>query len=123
MGYFRDQHWIVEGEPETLEKLRATIIEAIYDEFNDEDPVDYSNYISPVLYGLANGYACLFVPADGSKEGWGTSQCMDEVRESVMKKIIFHNVKNPNDKITVLEVVVDEYKEKPEASWIIKYNE
>jgi len=124
MGYFRDEHWIIEGDDKTLGEFRNTIIDEISKAFVDEvDATDYSNYLSPVLYGLANGYSCLFLPADGSKEGWTTSQCMDEARENIKKKVILHNAKNPTDRITILETVVDEYKEKPEASWIISYNE
>jgi hypothetical protein len=79
---------------------------------------DYSTYVSPVLTGLANGYACLFLPADGSKEGWETSNCMDEVRDNIMIKVILHNAENPNDKISILETVVDEAEENPKSFWI-----
>lgn len=121
MGYFRDEHWIIEGDDKALEILRNEIIDEIGKVFADnEDAVDYSNYVSPVLYGLANMYSCLFVPADGSKEGWTTSQNMDEVREKILKKVIHYNAKSKSDRIGILKITVDEYKDKPEADWLTK---
>lgn len=121
MGYFRDEHWIIEGDARKLEKLRNEIIDEINKEFSEEpDILDYSNYVSPVLYGLANSYSCLFIPADGSKEGWSTSNVMDEVREKTLKKIIFYNAKSKDGKLRVLRIIVDEYKEEPEAEWITR---
>lgn len=121
MGYFRDEHWIIEGDARKLEKLRNEIIDEINKEFSEEpDILDYSNYVSPVLYGLANSYSCLFIPADGSKEGWSTSNVMDEVREKILKKIIFYNAKSKDGKLRVLRIIVDEYKEEPEAEWITR---
>jgi hypothetical protein len=121
VGYFRDEHWIIEGDDKALEILRDEIINEINKAFVNEDgAVDYSNYISPVLYGLANRYSCLFVPADGSKEGWETSSLMDEVREKILRKVIHNNAKNKSDRIGILKVVVDEYKDEPSVSWLTK---
>jgi hypothetical protein len=121
MGYFKDEHWIIEAEESVLKNFRNEIIDEICKAFEDEEVVDYCNYVSPVLYGLANTYACLFLPADGSKEGWTTSNCMDDARENIMKKIILNNAKNDfMSKINVLKVVVDEYEDKPSASWITR---
>ena len=120
MGYFKDEHWIIEAEPKTLEKLRNDILNEISKTFeNEEGAFDYSEYLSPVLYGLANGYSFLFMPADGSNEGWTTSNCIDVVRENVFKKIILNNAKNPQDKIGILKVTVDEYRDTPDAEYII----
>jgi len=120
MGYFRDEHWIIEGDSVPLELLRKEIIDSIYMAFIDEGAVDYSAYVSPVLNGFANGYSCLFIPADGSKEGWTTSNLMDEVRENILKKVILNNAKSKTDKIGILQVTVDEYKKKPDAEWLVK---
>jgi hypothetical protein len=121
MGYFKDEHWIIEANEEILKKFRNEIIDEIGKAFKDEEVVDYTNYVSPVLTGLANMYACLFLPADGSKEGWTTSNCMDDARENIMKKIILNNAKNDfMSKINVLKVVVDEYEDKPSVSWLTR---
>ena len=122
MGYFKDEHWIIEGDSEALKNLRNEIIDEINKAFaGEEGALNYSDYLSPVLYGLANGYSCLFfMPADGSKEGWTTSNLMDEVREETLKKVILNNAKNPHDRIQILRVTVDEFKNKPEADWVVE---
>ena len=123
MGYFKDEHWIIEGDVKELKSLRNEIIEEVNKAFAEEDSeyvTDYSNYVSPVLEGLANGYSCLFLPADGSKEGWTTSSVMDEVRGKILKKVIYNNAKRKSSKIGILKVVVDEYKENPDTFWVTK---
>jgi hypothetical protein len=84
------------------------IIDMIGEELKD-DPIapDYSNYISPVLATLANCTYYLFVPADGSKEGWETSNNMDEVREKIRAYVIKHNAKS-KDRIDIILVTDDE---------------
>lgn len=110
MGYIRDEHIILTcNERKPLEKIRVKLINNIIDEFRDDpDKPDYSNYVSPVLNCLANSLYALFIPADGSKEGWTTSNAMDEVREKLRTDIINHNAKS-DDKIGMIQVTDDEY--------------
>jgi len=106
MGYFKDEHWIIDGEEKDLRKLRLFILSELEKEFDDE-PRDFSGYLIPVITGLANGYACLFLPADGSKEGWSTSESMDEVRERILKKVYHHNAVSTRH-IGIISIVDDE---------------
>lgn len=109
MGYFKDEHMIISCyERNPLEKLRDNILGWIEEAFDDDDLPDYSNYLSPVLRNLANCDYFLFIPADGSKEGWTTSNAMDEVREKIRAYIIKHNAKN-DQKIKCLVVTDDDY--------------
>lgn len=114
MGYFKDEHIILTcGEAKPLEKIRNKILDLIQSEFEADDLIpDYSNYISPVLTCLANSLHALFIPADGSKEGWGTSNNMDEVREKLRAEIIHHNARS-KEKIDY--ILVTEYEQMSDA--------
>lgn len=110
MGYIKDEHMIFRcWERNPLEKLRDNMLGWIEEAFDDDELPDFSNYLSPVMRNLANPDYYLFMPADGSKEGWETSNNMDEVREKIWEYIIRHNSRN-KDKISCIVVTDDEYK-------------
>lgn len=119
MGTIKDEHLILScGEREPLDDIRLEIITAIHDGFADEDYTpNYADYVSPVLSALANGGYYLFIPADGSKEGWGTSNVMDDVRELIRARIIYHNAKG-KDKISVICVIEGDYEKLRAEDWI-----
>ena len=110
MGYFKDEHIILTCDArEPLEKILEKIIDNIIKEFDGEDLTpDYSHYVSPVLECLANSLCALYLPADGSKEGWTTSNCMDEVREKLRTDIVKHNTKSA-DKIGMYQLTRDDF--------------
>jgi hypothetical protein len=112
VGYFKDEHMIFTCTNKIkLYDLRDIILDAMikkFAEYDDSIP-DYSQYVSPVMKCLGNSLCALFVPADGSKEGWTTSNAMDEVREKVRAWIINNNAKN-DDKIEYILVTDCEYK-------------
>lgn len=109
MGYYKDEHMIITCyKKEPLLELRNLILDWIVEAFEDADLPDYSKYISGDLRNLANPDYFLFIPADGSKEGWTTSNAMDEVREKIRTYIIKHNAKS-DDKIQCLVVTDDDY--------------
>jgi len=108
MGYIKDEHIILTcWDDKPLKKMRDKIIGNINKAFEGDELPDYSNYISPVLSGLANSTYTLFIPADGSKEGWGTSNAMDEVREQLREDVIRHNARN-KERISIISVVDEE---------------
>jgi hypothetical protein len=121
MGYIKDEHWIIEADYKVLQKVRNKILTSIEKHFEDEEPLDYSSYVPPVVDGLANGVSFLYLPADGSKEGWTTSNNMDDVREDVLKFCIAHNARaKSGDKISIMEVVDEESQDVPRVSKILR---
>jgi hypothetical protein len=118
MGSIKDEHMILTcHEKAPLTRMRGRILTRIAKEF-EGDPPDYSNYISPVLDCLANSLHALFVPADGSKEGWTSSNAMDEVREQIRSDLIAWNARG-KDKISCLLVTDDEYEKHPSVEWFV----
>lgn len=109
MGYYKDEHMIFRcHEEQPLVDLLCMILDWIDEVFEDDIP-DYSNYIREPSRNLANHDYFLFMPPDGSKEGWTTSNNMDEVREKIWEYIIRYNSRN-KDKISCIVVTDDEYK-------------
>lgn len=43
--------------------------------------------VSPIVYGIMNGYDSFFVAPDGSKEGWEESEIGDIKRDAFLKKL------------------------------------
>ena len=43
--------------------------------------------VSPILNSETNGYTSFFIPPDGSKEGWDTSNHWNQVRINFLKQI------------------------------------
>jgi hypothetical protein len=110
MGYFKDEHIILTcAAREPLEQMWEKIIDNIIEAFEDDpDQPDYSNYIPKPTNDLMNGGSTLFIPADGSKEGWTVSNAMDEVREKLRADIIKHNTKS-TDKIGMYQMTRDDF--------------
>jgi hypothetical protein len=146
MGYFKDEHLILTcSEKEPLNLMRGVLVELIHQKVEEwEEEIDFSGYVGlvvgtinklllrivegllkrfykqqPVTNSVANLTYSLYIPADGSKEGWTTSQIMDEVREQLQRVIIHHNAKG-EDKIQVILVTADDYQENPSAEWWVK---
>jgi len=113
MSYYKDEHMIFRSyDKEALIELRNQIVELMREEFKGTE-VNYGNYLSPILSTPAGLRHYLFLPEDGSKEGWEVSNCMDEVREKIREHIIYHNAKNPNERIYALCVDQDDYQKTP----------
>jgi hypothetical protein len=95
-----------------LKKIRTGILNRLDNAAKEGDlTADYSNYISPVLSNIANITYSLFIPADGSTEGWTTSNIMDDIREWLDREIVKHNAKNRGPgEITVIKVTVGDYE-------------
>jgi len=109
MSNYKDEHLILSCyEYLPLKKLRDKIIKKIVKLKDNYDIADYSEYIQPVSKCIANSLHVLFIPADGSKEGWETSNMMDEVREYINDEIQEWNA-NGKDKIYGLLVTDDDY--------------
>lgn len=105
MGYFKDQHLIiVSSDEEPLKELRTKAVELLHEKLPD---ADYGSYLPPVLHGLANFLEVLFIPADGSKEGWETSNEMDDIRQELIRHAIYINAQGKY-RVEVIEVVDDE---------------
>ena len=108
MGYFKDEHMIISCDDlKAIRKLRDELLIKL-DKAFAEDLTDYSRYLSPVLSSLSNGGHWLFIPADGSKEGWNTSNEMDEIRDWLRRWAIKWNARNA-DKVRIILVTDDEY--------------
>ena len=110
MGYIKDEYLIFTSwAKEPLQELRAEMKKIMINIFKDIDFFpDIANYVSPVLSGLANSNYFLFLPADGSKEGWEVSSAMNDVRESVIEWVIKYNYDSPT-KIEIIGLEDDEY--------------
>jgi hypothetical protein len=120
MGYIRDEHWIIKADTEVLQKVRLKILTFIEKHFADE-VLDYSSYIPPVVRGLASGASFLYLPADGSKEGWETSNNMDDVRDDLLRYCIAHNARaKSGEKISIMSLVSEEAYDEPRASIVLK---
>ena len=120
MGYIKDEHWIIEADIRVLRKVRNEILDLIEKYFADDEPLDYSSYIPPVVEGLANCASFLYLPADGSKEGWETSDNMDEVRDDLLKYCIAHNARaESGEKISIISLVNEEAYDEPRASIVL----
>ena len=84
----------------------AIIITGIDDDLDSvrELAIDIFDYPIPELaYGKANGYVSLFIPPDGSKEGWETSNQFNEMREGFIK-----GVKTLNKFVDIIEIAYGE---------------
>ncbi len=110
MGYIKDEYLIFTSwEKEPLQELRAEIKRIMIDAFKDYKFFpDIAKYVSPVLSGLANSNYFLFLPADGSKEGWEVSSIMDDVRDGVIDWVVKYNYDNPPT-IKIIGLKDDEY--------------
>ena len=107
MGYYKDEHMIIScSDSKPLRQLREELLVEL-DKAFAEDLIDYSNYVSPVL-SLAYGSHWLYIPADGSKEGWETSNSMDEIRDWLRRWAIRWNARNA-DKLRIILVTDDDY--------------
>lgn len=109
MGYIKDEHIILECWNETpLTELRYKLLSEIKKRLKEwGDVPDYSNYVSPILQTIANTTYVVYVPADGSKEGWGTSQAMDDVREWLREYLIHWNATH-DKRVGMITVTNDE---------------
>lgn len=114
MGYFKNEHLILSGyKKEALDEIRAKLIKKIAKNLG-EDGFDTpmqtaTQFIPPVISTLMNTTYILYVPADGSKEGWTTSNNVDKVRKWLYKCVDKYNATNPNDIIIIIRVEEDDY--------------
>ena len=112
MGYFKDEHLILSGyDKDVLEKIRRKLIKKIAKCLEKED-VGYnaprqlaSQFVPPVIRLLANGEHILYVPSDGSKEGWATSNDMDDIREWLYHKV---DKINAGDSLSHISIILVE---------------
>ncbi len=114
MGYFKDEHLIITGyDKDVLAELRTKLIEKIAKNLQEDGCSKAyqtaTQYIPPIIETLANTSYILFVPMDGSKEGWQTSSDMDDVREWLYGKIDKHNASKTENKIHIIRVENCEY--------------
>lgn len=110
MGHIKDEHLILECyDYDVLVNLREFVLDTIIEEFGVELPLNLPGYIPRAITGLSNSANWLYIPADGSKEGWPNSNVMDTVREKLLNEVIRHNTKD-KDRVSILKVTVDEYE-------------
>lgn len=110
MGHIKDEHLILECyDYDVLVNLREFVLDTIIEEFGEELPLSLPGYIPRAITGLSNSANWLYIPADGSKEGWTNSNVMDTVREKLLNEVIRHNTRN-KDRVSILKVTVDEYE-------------
>lgn len=109
LGYFKDEHLIITGyEKDVLDEFRKKMVKKIAKNLEADGcgkPYQTAtNYIPPIIETLANTSYILFVPMDGSKEGWTTSSDMDDVREWLYLEIDKHNATKTENKIHIIRV-------------------
>ena len=85
MGYIKHHtivvtHWDDKKVLETREKA----VEIFKENFSNDLHCDGDLLVSPVIYGLTNGYCSFFIAPDGSKEGWGTSDSGNNARKEFL---------------------------------------
>jgi len=109
MGYFRDEHLIITSfEKDVLDVIRVKLIEKIAKNLLGDDygkpQQTAKQFIPPVITTLANTSYILYVPMDGSKEGWTTSNDMDDVRAWLYREVDKINAKDDKNHIGVIRI-------------------
>lgn len=66
---------------------------------------------SEIIKSHVNGYCSLFIPPDGSKEGWPDSDAGDEVRRKIKKYINSLAYKDKSNRVQYVEVSYDEKRD------------
>lgn len=89
MGYMRHHAIIVTSRDDVvIEKAHGWAMElfAPTEVSIGEDPIarDWSSLVSPIALGVVNDQRSFAVFPDGSKEGWGTSDHGDMVRDALI---------------------------------------
>ena len=100
---------------EILDELRTKLIKKIAKNLSEDGystPAQTAaQFIPPVISTLANISYILYVPSDGSKEGWTTSQDMDDVRAWLYRKIDKYNATTTDyDYISIIKVTRCDYE-------------
>lgn len=114
MGYIKDEHIILSGyKKENLDEIRTKLIKKIAKNLSEDgypSPAQTAGqFIPPVISTLANISYILYIPSDGSKEGWTTSNDMDDVREWLYRKIDKYNAASTDDTISIILVEKCDY--------------
>lgn len=109
MGYFRDEHLIITSfEKDVLDVIRVKLIDKIAKNLLDDDygkpQQTAKQFIPPVIATLANTSYILYVPMDGSKEGWTISSDMDKVRAWLYREVDKINAKDDKNHIGVIRI-------------------
>jgi hypothetical protein len=86
----------MDKERAAMNDLRERICEIL-----DQGETLLSSLCSPVIHSVTNGYAWIFIAPDGSKEGWSTSDEMNEKREKIRRTL-------PPQDVTILHATFGE---------------
>ncbi len=81
MGYMRHHTIIVTSPLADRIKEAHDRAQQVFDVEDPPGPERFERLVSPILQGMTNGYQSFFIAPDGSKEGWGTSDTGDDLRE------------------------------------------
>lgn len=84
MGYVRHHSIIVTGRPERVELVRRKVV-AVLDAASEPLVLSHADsLVSEVVASITNDKASFFVAADGSQEGFSTSDRMDRARAEIV---------------------------------------
>lgn len=120
MGHYNDRYMVFKSSSkESLDMLRDFIVNSIWEIAKEEGEEGFfsweilRNYIRPVNETIMNRDYFLFLPPDGSKEGWTVSSIMDEVVDRVIKYLDEWNFKDEGrdapERINYFFIFDDEY--------------